>query len=109
MPTRRSSTPTRRSPMFVVRDMFTAKPGQASKLAKLMKDTWESTQPGKVRVLTDSVGDYNTVVMETEVREMSELEQRMKRYMNDPDIKKKMTGYTDLWITGRREIMRVVE
>ena len=95
--------------MFVVRDMFTAKPGMASKLAKLMKDTWENTQPGKVRVLTDSVGDYNTVVMETEVREMGELEQRMKRYMQDPEIKKKMTGYTELWITGRREIMRVVE
>ena len=95
--------------MYVIRDIFTAKPGMASKLAKLIHDAWVSTERGKVRVLTDAVGDYNTVVMETEVREIAELEQRMKRYMQDPEIKKKMSGYTDLWLTGRREIMRVVE
>ena len=95
--------------MFVVRDMFTAKPGMASKLAKLIKDVWEPQERGKIRVLTDAVGDYNTVVMETEVREIGELEQRMKRYMQDPEIKKKMAGYTELWTTGKREIMRVVE
>ena len=94
--------------MYVIRDIFTAKPGMASKLAKLIKDVWvDSGEHGKVRVLTDAVGDYNTVVMETEVREIGELEQRMKRYMQDPEIKKKMAGYTDLWITGRREILQV--
>ena len=95
--------------MFIVRDIFTAKPGMASKLAKLMKEAFESFPDDKSRVLTDAVADYNTVVMETEVEALADLEKRMKRYMKDPALKKKMAGYTELWQTGRREILRLVD
>lgn len=95
--------------MIVVRDIFTAKPGMASKLAKLMKDVNASMTDAKVRVLTDLVGEYNTVVMETEFKDMGGLEQRMKKYSEDTELRKKMTGYTDLWATGRREVLRVVD
>jgi hypothetical protein len=96
--------------MYVVRDIFTAKPGMASKLAKIMQNV--STVPGgpRARILTDMVGDYNTVVMEFEFKDLAAFEQHLKEYMTGrPDLREKMAGYTDLWITGRREILRIVE
>jgi len=96
--------------MYVVRDIFTAKPGMATKLAKLMKEVAAMQVGPQSRVLTDAVGEYNTVVMEMEYKSLSEIEQRMKEYMEGrPDLKQKMTGYTDLWLTGRREILRTVD
>lgn len=60
------------------------------------------------RVLTDVTGDYNRVVMEYEVENLAAFEARMQQYATDPEIRSKMQGYTDLWLTGSREIMRVV-
>jgi hypothetical protein len=96
--------------MYVVRDIFTAKPGMASKLAKLMKSLL--TVPGgpQGRILTDMVGDYNTVVMESDFKDLAGFEQHLQEYMaGRPDLREKMAGYTDLWISGRREILRIVE
>jgi hypothetical protein len=94
--------------MIVVREHFVAKPGQATKLATLCKEIAELTSPGKCRVLTDVTGDFNRVIMETEIENLSEFEARLKEYMSNPEWKKKMTGYTDMWITGGREFLRVV-
>jgi hypothetical protein len=95
--------------MIVVRDVFTAKPGMATKLAKMMKEATNGFDGGKVRVLTDLVGGYNTVVMETEFPNLEGFEKRTKEYMEKPDMRQKMAGYTDLWLTGHREILRVTE
>ena len=92
--------------MLIVRETFTAKPGQAGKLAKLMKEVLESV-PGKCRVLTDVVADLNTVVLETEVEDLAAFEKRIQQYMADESIRQKMQGYTDMYITGRREIYRI--
>ncbi|HKA01241.1 MAG TPA: hypothetical protein VKE70_32230 [Candidatus Solibacter sp.] len=91
--------------MYVVRNSFVAKPGMASKLAAQLKSL-SGTLP-KQRVLTDATGDFNRVVMEFEIESLSDLEARMQQYANDPEVKSKMQGYTDLWLTGSREIMRV--
>ena len=96
--------------MYIVRDIFTAKPGMATKLAKLMKEVSGMQAGTQARVLTDAVSDYNTVVMEMEYKSLAEIETRMKEYMEGrPDLKQKMAGYTDLWLTGRREILRTVD
>jgi hypothetical protein len=92
--------------MFIVRNSFVAKPGSASKLAALLKDV--STMLPNGRVLTDITGDFNRVVMEYEAANVGEFEARMQQYATDPELKKKMQGYTDLWLTGSREILRVV-
>ena len=95
--------------MFIVRDIFTAKPGMASKLAKFFKETMKDMPGPKPRVLTDVVADYNTVVMEFEFKEMGDFEKMMKEYGEKPEIRQRMAGYTEMWITGKREIFRTVD
>ncbi len=94
--------------MLVIRDVFQAKPGQASKLAKFMKDTMQDAGQDRTRVLTDLVSDYNTVVLEFEVKDLAEFEQQMKEYMEKPEWRQRMAGYTDMWQSGKREILRVM-
>jgi len=84
--------------MMIVRNCFVAKPGQASKLAALLKDV--ATMLPNARVLTDVTGDFNRVVMEYEAANVAEFETRMQQYASDPAVREKMQGYTDLWVTG---------
>jgi len=95
--------------MFIVRDVFTAKPGQASKLAKFFKDVMKDAPGTKPRILTDVVAGYNTVVMEFEFKGLGEFEKEMREYMDKPDMRQRMAGYTDMWMTGKREILRTVD
>ena len=66
--------------------------------------------------MTDMVGEFNTIVMETEVRDLADFEQRMKDYTSGksrPDIDAKafeeMSKYADMYMVGRREILQVIE
>lgn len=100
--------------MLIVRDIFTAKPGQASKLAKLCKKAFGSES--NVRVMTDFVADFNTVVVETEIQKLAEFEQHMEEYKSgkpdpkiDPQVMEELSKYTEMYLTGRREIYQVVE
>lgn len=54
--------------MYVIREVFTARPGMASRLARLMREASQGNDKFKVRVLTDFIGPFNTVVLETEIR-----------------------------------------
>jgi len=91
--------------MLIVRNCFTAKPGQGSKLAAMMKEA--AARLPNSRVLTDVTGGFNTVVMEFEVENLAEYESRVQQYATDPELRSKMQGYTDLWLTGTREIFKV--
>ena len=93
--------------MIVVRNCFVAKPGHASKLAAQLKEAAATGQIPRYRVLTDLTGDFNRVVLEYEVENISEFEARMKQYMTDEVFREKMKGYTDLWISGSREILQI--
>ena len=94
--------------MYVIRETFTAKPGMASKLARLFSETMAGHAEFKTRVLTDFVGPFNTVVMETEVENLEEHGRRMKEYMEKPGMRDRMNGYTDMYVAGSREIYQVV-
>ena len=94
--------------MMIVRNSFIAKPGQAGKLAAQLKDMANAGSLRNFRIMTDITGDFNHVVMEHEVESASEFEGLMTRYSSDPQAREKAKGYTDLWITGRRELFRVV-
>ena len=93
--------------MIIVREIFTAKPGMASKLAKMFKE-WSKDMPGNTRVMTDAVAEFNTVVLETEFENLQAFEKRMAEYKDNTELHKTMTGYTDMYLTGRREIFRVM-
>lgn len=100
--------------MLIVREVFTAKPGQASKFAKLCKKMMSAEV--NMRVMTDLVGPYNTVVCETQVASLAEWEKQMALYRSgqgqpelDAETKEAMSHYTEMFLTGRREIFQVVE
>lgn len=93
--------------MIVVRNCFVAKPGQASKLAAQLKEAVAVSKLGRPRVLTDLTGEFNRVILEHEAENMGEFEARMKEYATDEAFKAKMKGYTDLWMTGSREILQI--
>ena len=94
--------------MFVVREIFVAKPGQAGKLAKLCKKGMP-----EMKVMTDYMGDFNTVVIEQEVATLAEWEKMMedmragKGPKMDPAVEEEFKHYTDMYLTGRREVWRI--
>lgn len=100
--------------MLIIREVFTAKPGQASKLAKLFKKAF--SRDANVRVMTDLVGNYNTVVSEMQVNSLAEFERKMEEYKSgkpdpkmDPEVAQELSKYAEMYITGRREIYQIVE
>ena len=93
--------------MIIVRNCFVAKPGNATKLATQLKDAAAAAKIPQYRVLTDLTGDFNRVILEYEVENISEFEARMKQYMTDETFREKMKGYTELWVTGSREILQI--
>jgi len=100
--------------VLIIREVFTAKPGQASKLAKLFKKGFAADPT--VRVMTDLVGNYNTVIVETQVKSLAEFEKQMEDYKSgkpdpkmDPKVAEEMSKYTEMYQTGRREIFQIVE
>ena len=94
--------------MIVVRNCFVAKPGNASKLAALFKEAAATAQIPKYRVLTDLTGDFNRVILEYEAENVGEFEARMKDYATNEAFRDKMKGYTELYMTGGREILQIV-
>ena len=93
--------------MIVVRNCFTAKPGQASKLANMFKEVAAAAKIPNARVLTDLTGNFNQVILEFEVADASGFEKQLHEYFTNPVFREKMTGYADLWITGSRELLRI--
>jgi hypothetical protein len=93
--------------MIVVRNCFIAKPGNASKLAAMFKEVAPLAPFKNPRILTDMTGDFNRVVLEYEAESVAQFEEHMKHYATNPEFREKMKGYTDLWISGSREILQV--
>jgi hypothetical protein len=93
--------------MLVVRNCFVAKPGNARKLATQLKEAAATAKIPKHRVLTDLTGEFNRVILEYEAENVAEFDARMKDYATNETFRAKMKGYTDLWVTGSREILQI--
>jgi hypothetical protein len=93
--------------MIIVRNCFVAKPGNASKLAAQLKKAAVAGNLPKHRVLTDLTGDFNRVILEYEAESVGDFADRMKDYATNETFRESMKGYTDLWITGSREILQI--
>lgn len=96
--------------MIIVHDIFICKPGNASKLAKLFKEVMEGNDE-LINIMTDVTGQYNKVVMVSKYESLTAFEQSWEKYKQDSEEMKKMNekmkGYTDMYLTGSREIYRV--
>lgn len=95
--------------MYIVRDVFQCKPGMAKELVKKFKLTtpyMEKTDVSSVRILTDIVSDYWTVVLEVEVDSLSTFE-NLKGFTSRPEVKEIMKDYMSLVQSGKREIFFV--
>ena len=60
------------------------------------------------RVSTDFIGQFNTVVLETEAEDLNEFEKTMQEYMSRQDLRDKMKGYTELYQEGKREVFKII-
>ncbi|HEV8580491.1 MAG TPA: hypothetical protein VGX68_15600 [Thermoanaerobaculia bacterium] len=95
--------------MYLVRDIFNAKPGKAKDLVakfKAMEPIMKEMGMNGMRVMTDAVAGYWTVVAESEVESLDEYFD-MGRRQNDPRAGEIMQGYMDLVEGGRREVFRI--
>jgi len=96
--------------MIIVHDTFICKPGNASKLAKLFKEQM-SRMKEHVNVMTDMTGQFNKVVMVSKYDSLTAYENSWKEMEKDTEAMKKMQeamkGYTDMYLTGSREIFQV--
>jgi len=96
--------------MYLVRDIFNAKPGKAKDLvAKFKALEPYMTEIGMkgMRVMTDAVASYWTVVAESEVESLDEYFDMGRRERGDARIGEIMEGYMDLVEGGRREVFRI--
>jgi heme-degrading monooxygenase HmoA len=93
--------------MIIVHDIFVAKPGNASKLAKKFKEAMGDNKE-LVNIMTDLTGSYNRVIMVTKYESLAAFEQSFEQYKQNTEAMKKMTeamaGYQDMYLTGSREI-----
>jgi len=94
--------------MIIVREHFIAKPGQAGKLARLMLEVQKAFGYTNSRIMTDLTGEFNQVVMVTEVENIAAFEKRMEEYGKNTAAREKMKGYTDMYISGGRTIYQVL-
>ncbi len=90
--------------MIIVREVFIAKPGMASTMAKMFKEMWDD-----VTVMTDMTGVFNKVVTQSEYDSLAEYETEMKKWMEKKETDKKPPGpaHTEMYTQGKREIYRV--
>lgn len=95
--------------MIIVHDTFVCKPGQASKAAKMIKETLGKNS-NVLQVLTDVTGQYHRVVMVSQYENLAAYEKALQAYMNpSPEMKetmKKMEGFQEMYTAGNREIYR---
>jgi hypothetical protein len=92
--------------MIVVRSVFVATPGNASKLAAQLKNAAAAGKLPRHRVLTDVTGEFNRVVLEYEVNSISDFEAQMKDYATNEKLRAAMKGYTELYRSGYRELLQ---
>ena len=97
--------------MYLIREVFQAKPGKAKDLVKMFKlaaPHLEKTQNiGNMKVMTDVVSNYWTVVVETETPDIGGFFTNLRTATMSDEMKEIMKGYMDCVEGGRREIFMI--
>ena len=96
--------------MFVVRSIFTCKPGKAKDLvAKFKAATPLLRELGihNARILSDVSAGFWTVVVESEAESLDDYFGAVRQRAANPELEEAMAGYMELVKGGRREIFRI--
>jgi hypothetical protein len=96
--------------MFLVRNVFQAKPGRAKDLVQKFKAAaphLETRGVRNTRILTDVVETFWTVVIESEVEDLGDYAAQSRTMSSDPKVGEVMKGYMDLVQGGRREVFLI--
>ena len=97
--------------MYLIREVFQAKPGKAKDLVKMFKAAAphfaKMGQMTNMKVMTDIVSTYWTVVVESETEDMAGFFANMRSATMSDELKEIMKGYMDYVEGGKREIFMV--
>lgn len=95
--------------MIIVHDVFVCKPGNASKIAKLFKESMGSEKG--ITVMTDMTGQYHRVIMVSTHESLAAFEEHFKKMMEDtPEnraMNEKFKNMNEMYVSGSREIFKV--
>jgi hypothetical protein len=94
--------------MFVIRNVFRCKPGQAKNVIEKFKTAIPLMEGMNQRLMVDEVASFWTVVIETETEDMAAFEKLLRERGSRQDVQDAMAGYMDFVDSGYREIFRVV-
>ncbi len=95
--------------MYLVRNVFHAKPGMVKEMVrrwKIVMPVAEEQGLKHGRILTDVAANFWTFIYEFEVEKLSDFERELD-LTSRPDVKKAMEGYMDLVQGGYREIFKI--
>jgi hypothetical protein len=100
--------------MILVRDVFRLKFGQAREALAAFKAAGDAMAhagvgPPSYRLLTDLVGPYYTLVLESTYPSLAEFEDVGQRAMGNQEWRKAYQGFTPHVESGYREIFTIVE
>jgi hypothetical protein len=94
--------------MYLIREVFQAKPGKAGALVKMFKlarpHFEKSGEMKNMKIMTDAVSTYWTVVIESEVNDMGMFFKDLRGGTATEEMKEIMKGYMDLVEGGHREV-----
>ena len=93
--------------MFLIRNVFKCKPGQAKNLVERFQKSMALMEYTKHRILVDHVANFWTVVLEIETEDLTAYEKQLSDYGSRTDVQEAMSGYMDSVESGYREIFRI--
>lgn len=95
--------------MIIVHDIFVCKPGNASKLAKLFKESMAGFKELKT-IMTDFTGQFHRVIVVSEYESLAAFEKNMENFKNPTEeitqAMAKMKDMNDMYVSGSREIFK---
>ena len=95
--------------MFVIRNVFRCKPGQAKNVIEKFKAIQPIMQEiAGHRILVDEVAPFWTVVVEVETEDLATFQKLLHERGSDKRIQDAMSGYLESVESGYREVYRVV-
>ena len=98
--------------MIIVRDVFQLHFGKAREAIALAKEGRELERRAGYpvsRILTDVVGEYYTLVMESSFESLAQHEEALRAASQDQAWREWYAKFVPLVHEGRREVFRVVE